>query len=98
MLSLCHMDAGNARRKKFHVAFLERIGELSTAGFGLVAALAWNNVIQEVVNDYIKPYLPAGSGLISLTIYAAIVTALAVIITVYLSGLIEKLSQSSSQE
>ncbi len=92
------MDAGNTRRKKIHIAFLERIVELSTAGFGLVAALAWNNVIQELVNDHIKPYLPAGSGLISLTIYAVAITALAVIVTVYVSRIISKFSESSPQE
>lgn len=64
---------------------------LATSGFGLVAALAWNNVIQEFVSTRIKPYLPSGSGLTSLIIYAVIVTVLAVTVTFQLSQLIEKL-------
>jgi len=53
--------------------------------------LGWNNVIQELVETQIKPYLPIGSGLISLLIYAIIITTLAVIMTYQLSKLIEKM-------
>lgn len=65
---------------------------LSTSGFGLVAALAWNNVIQEFVKVYINKWLPQG-GLISLLLYAIIITALAVFVTYQLSKLL-KLSDS----
>ena len=64
---------------------------LATSGFGLVAALAWNSLIQEVVNNYIKVYLPGDAGLISLIIYAVIITIVAVFVTVQLSSLVEKL-------
>lgn len=87
------MNAGNTRGKRIHIAILERIVELATAGFGLVAALAWNNVIQEIVTTYIKPYLPFGSSLISLFLYAITITTVAVIITVYLTRLIDKLKR-----
>ena len=70
---------------------LKQMPTLTTSGFGLVAALAWNGVIQEFVTTRIKPYLPAGSGLTSLIIYAVIVTILAVTVTFQLSKLIEKL-------
>ncbi len=63
---------------------------LATSGFGLVAALAWNNLIQEVVEMYIKPLVGGASGIISLLIYAIIVTLLAVIITYNLSKLVKK--------
>ncbi len=66
---------------------------LATSGFGLVAALAWNNVIQEVVNNYIKPYLSQGSGLLSLLLYAILITTLAVSITYQLTKLVEKLEK-----
>jgi hypothetical protein len=56
-----------------------------TSGFGLVAALAWNELIKETVNIYIKPYFGEESGLISLLIYAVVVTALAVFVTYQLS-------------
>lgn len=69
---------------------------LATSGFGLVAALAWNNVIQEFVNTEIKPYLPSGSGLLSLFIYAILITVLAVTITYQLTKLVEKLDKTNS--
>jgi hypothetical protein len=78
-------------RKQLHVTILKQMVTLATGGFGVVAALAWNNVIQELVNSYIKPYLPQGSSLISLAIYAVFITVLAVSVTVNLTKIIEKL-------
>ena len=63
---------------------------LATSGFGLVAALAWNNVIQEFVNNYIKKLLPNGSTIWSLLIYAVVVTILAVVITLQLSKILDR--------
>ena len=82
-----------ASKKKLPVMIVKQMLTLATSGFGLVAALAWNNVIQEFVTTRIKPYLPAGSGLTSLILYAIVVTVLAVTITYQLSRLIEKLEQ-----
>lgn len=87
-------QGGNARgklHKQLHIVVLKQMLTLATSGFGLVAALAWNNVIQEFVATQIKPFLPQGSGLISLVIYAVVVTVLAVTVTYQLSKLIEKL-------
>lgn len=64
---------------------------LSTSGFGLVAALAWNSLIQEFVNNYIKKWLPNGSGLISMLIYAVLITLLAVLVTLQLSRIKQRL-------
>lgn len=66
---------------------------LATSGFGLVAALAWNSFIQELVNSYIKKFLPQGSGLVSLLIYAVAVTALAVTVTLQLTYVKERLEK-----
>lgn len=63
---------------------------LSTSGFGLVAALAWNELIKELVGQYIKPLVGGSSGIISLAIYAVLVTVLAVIITYNLTKLTKK--------
>ena len=49
---------------------LKQMLTLATSGFGLVAALAWNEFIKEIVADYIKPLVGGNSGLISLLIYA----------------------------
>lgn len=80
-------------KKGLHVEVVKQMLTLSTSGFGLVAALAWNNVIQELVNNYVKRWLPNDSGLISLLIYAIIVTALAVFITFQLSSFLRRLEK-----
>ena len=83
--------AKKKENQKIHIEIVKQMVTLSTSAFGLVAALAWNSVIQEFVNTYVKKWLPAGSGIISLLIYALIITVLAVLITVQLSKLAEKL-------
>lgn len=75
------------------LAILKQMVQLATSGFGLTAALAWNNVVQEIVESYIKPYLSQGSGLVSLLLYAIGITALVVTFTYQLSKLIEKLDK-----
>ncbi len=60
---------------------------LSTSGFGLVAALAWNDLIRKTVEQYIEPVVGKNSSIISLFIYAVVVTILAVSITYYLTKL-----------
>ncbi|MBI2596569.1 hypothetical protein HYW41_00195 [Candidatus Daviesbacteria bacterium] len=59
---------------------------LSTSAFGLAAALAWNETIQQAVKDFIEPSLP-GSGILSRFIYAILVTLLGVLVTYQLSRL-----------
>lgn len=77
---------------KLHKELAKQMLTLATSGFGLVAALAWNSLIQEFVNTYVKKLLPNGSGIISLLIYALIVTILAVFVTYQLSKLSKKVS------
>lgn len=81
--------------QKLHVEVVKQMVTLSTSGFGLVAALAWNNLIQELINNYIKKLLPGNSGVISLLIYALVVTILAVVVTLQLSRLSQKLQSQS---
>lgn len=87
-----------AKRKKLHQRVLKetenlkreftgRTLKLVTSSFGLVAALAWNEVIKEVVEVYIKPFFGEGSGLLSLLIYALTVTGFVVFIGYQLSKL-----------
>lgn len=63
---------------------------LSTAGFGLVAALAWNEAVQAFVDHYVNKYLSVGSGIISKFIYAVLITLIAVFVTYELSKLIKE--------
>lgn len=80
------------------LAIVKQMVTLATSGFGLVAALAWNNVIQELVNTYIKPYLPKGSSILSLFLYAVLITALAVIAMYNLAKIVKKLENLQSQQ
>ena len=75
--------------KKLHEEIIGQMLTLATSGFGLVAALAWNETIQKLVKDYIEPRVP-GSGLLSQFIYALTITVLAVFVTYQLSHLAAK--------
>ena len=86
------MAGKNQPQKRLHKEIVRQIVTLATSGFGLVAALAWNNVIQEFVDTVIKPYLPQGGKLVSLLLYAGVVTILAVAVTINLSKILEKMS------
>jgi hypothetical protein len=77
--------------KKIHLEVVRKMTGLATSGFGLVAALAWNELIKNFIDTFIKPLVGTGSVLISQFIYAVIVTALAVFITLQLSRLEQKL-------
>ncbi len=76
--------------KKITAQIVKQMLTLATSGFGLVAALAWNSVIQELVNNYLKKYFP-NSGLLSLFLYAVTVTVIAVVVTLQLSRLLNTL-------
>lgn len=77
------------KNHRLHQEILKQMITLSTSGFGLVAALAWNNVIQELVKTYINKWLPQGGSLFSLLLYAIAITTIAVFITYQLSKLIK---------
>lgn len=79
------------KQKRLHIAVVTQMLTLATSGFGLVSALAWNNLIQTLVKEYIEPYLPGSGTVISLLLYALIVTLLAVVVTLQLSKLLRRL-------
>ena len=70
--------------------FAKQILNLMTSAFGLVAALAWNEFIKELIYKYISPFFGESSGLISKLIYALLITLLAVLITYNLSRFAEQ--------
>ncbi len=78
------------KKKILKEEFLKTMTQLATAGFGLVAALAWNSFIQNLIQRFIEP----GSGLKSQFIYAIIVTTIAVTVT-YLLG---KMAQDAAND
>ncbi|NCO43941.1 hypothetical protein GW889_00205 [Candidatus Berkelbacteria bacterium] len=65
-----------------------------TSAFGLVAALAWNDLIKRVIDRYISP----GSGVISQLIYAVIVTTLLVAMTVEMGKIAEKFADEEEKK
>lgn len=67
---------------------------LATSGFGVVVGLAWNEAIKASVETYIAPYLGVGSGVISLFIYATLMTFLAVMITMQLAGIERRIEEA----
>jgi hypothetical protein len=85
-------------KRSLRRTILTQMLTLTTSGFGLVAALAWNNVIQEFVNTVVRPYLPQGYGLASLFIYAIIVTVFAVSVSYQLTQLLEKIENPSGKK
>jgi hypothetical protein len=76
--------------RALHQELMKEMLRLSTSGFGLVAALAWNELIKETVEVYVKPVVGEGSGVTSLLIYAIAVTVLAVIVTYNLNRIVKK--------
>ncbi len=66
---------------EFKVQLLETFASLITAAFGLVAALAWNEAIKQAVAVVFK----SENDLVGLTVYAVIVTILAVIMTLLIA-------------
>lgn len=63
----------------------EKIFTLILAGFGVVAALAWNDAIQTLF----KVLFPKSEGLVGKFIYALIVTIIVVIISLQLKKITE---------
>lgn len=86
------------KAQNYQLTVIEQMLKLATNAFGLVAALAWNNVIKELVDVYLKPLIGKESGLISLLIYAVIITVLAVTVTLQLSRLKEITKNKVSNE
>lgn len=71
---------------------------LATSGFSLVAALAWNELIRTVIDQYIRPYLGKDSGLISLVIYASVTTLIAVLVGLQLGRIQQKIIEQRSKK
>jgi hypothetical protein len=67
------------------------VTNLVTSSFGLVVALAWNDVIQTAVDEFIKPTFGKSGGLVSLFLYAVLVTSLAIILMTELTQLQNRL-------
>ena len=65
---------------------IEKLADLITAAFGLVAALAWNGAIQAVF----KHVFGTSEGIGPMVTYAIIVTLIAVLATLWIGKVAEK--------
>lgn len=92
------MAALKTSNGKFTIEIFRQMLTLATAGFGLVAALAWNSLIQTFVEEYVKVWLPAGGQITTQLLYAVIVTLLAVTVTYQLSKVINKLEAKEEKK
>ena len=73
--------------------YLSKIIDLVTAAFGLVAALAWNEAIQALINKYYS----VGNDLTGRFLYAIIITAFAVWLTTSLTRIYDRLHKSDKK-
>lgn len=80
------------KSKSLRLQILEQMASLVTAGFGLVAALAWNDAIQSLF----KLFLPETGEVWAKFIYAVLITVMVVFITLRLSGIIDRIKGNSS--
>lgn len=80
-------------KKNLRSEFLKTMVQLATAGFGLVAALAWNDAIKDFIDHFIVP----SSGFVSKLTYALLVTALAVWVTYYLGKLTQEAKEKEEK-
>jgi hypothetical protein len=74
---------------------LDKIAALITAAFGLVAALAWNNAIQEIFRFVSGQQ---NSGQWAMLFYAVVVTIMAVVVTILIGQAAEKTTTGKKPE
>jgi len=68
---------------------IEKMSDLITAAFGLVAALAWNGAIQAIF----KQVFGTAEGVGPTLVYAVVVTVIAVLATLWIGKLSEQVKQ-----
>ncbi len=80
--------------REFRIEFLKTAAKMVSAAFALVAALAWNTAISEIIKKYLKP----DSNVFSWLIYALVVTFFAVMVGFYLSRVSSKIKKEEELE
>lgn len=67
-------------------SYLGTMIALATAAFGLIAALAWNKFITDLIALFLKP----GSGVWAELLYAVVITIIAIIVIQNLAKIAER--------
>ncbi len=66
-------------KKRLRLEVLEKLSALATAGFGLVAALAWNSAVQELFKQV--NLFGSKDGIVDKFLYAVVLTIIVVVVT-----------------
>lgn len=74
--------------------FFEQLATFITAAFSLVAALAWNSAITDLIQRYIKP----GNNTLSLFLYAVIITLIAVLVTIQVGKISQRIHDNLNKK
>ena len=64
----------------------QTIATLMTTAFGLIAALAWNEAIKAIINEFFAQ----GEGMTGLLVYAVLITIIAVVATLIIGWALGK--------
>jgi len=80
--------------KKLQLEVLEKLSGLITAGLGLVAALAWNNFIQNLFQRIFGTH----SDLVAQGGYAVLITVIVVVLTIQIGKVINKVKDEIKVE
>lgn len=80
------------KSKSLKLELFGKMSELATAGFGLVAALAWNDAIQSLF----KEIFGSQSAVWAKFAYAVLITGIVVIVTLKIGDVINKLKKQIS--
>ena len=82
-------------QKNLKIEILEQVSGLAAAGFGLVAALAWNDAIKALFEQFFPS--PAGNTIAKFG-YAIIITVIVVLITVQLGRVVNLAKKQLKQD
>ena len=83
------------QKKSIRIEILEKMGQLIVSGFGLVAALAWNDFIKGLFG---KLFPKPENNLLAMLLYALVITILIVIATIQTGRLLEKAKRDFAEE
>jgi hypothetical protein len=83
-----------AEKKSLRLEILDKMSSLATSGFGLVAALAWNDAIQRLFDSFFPQESEDTHSVIAKFLYAILITLIVVLVTTKLGSMTNTLKQA----
>lgn len=68
---------------------IDKLTTLVSSAFGLVAALAWNNAVKALIDEWFT----IGNGIVAMFIYALTITIIAISVIVILEKISEEIKE-----